>query len=173
MRFSDASVLVETLAAHHDRAAFSCGNEALDRYLREQATQDIRRNTARIFVAVEPSQPDRMLGFFTLSAASVVTSDLPPEIARRLPRHPIPAALIGRLAVDRNVAGRGLGGVLVADAVKKALAAAETVATAVVIVDPIDEAVRQFYSGFGFRSMQGPQQRMFLSLRNSVLNSLH
>ncbi len=85
-------------------------------------------------------------------------------MAKRLPRHPIPAALGGRLAVDRNFAGRGLGSVLLADAVQKAIAAAETVAMTVVVVDPIDDAARAFYSAFGFGSLQGPQRRMFLTL---------
>jgi len=94
-------------------------------------------------------------------------------MAGALPRHAIPAALVGRLSVDRSVAGRGLGGVLVADAVKKAMAAAETVAMAAIVVDPIDEAAHKFYSDFGFRSLLGPQKRMFFSLRNGSLDSLH
>lgn len=90
--------------------------------------------------------------------------NLPPEVAKRLPRHPIPAALVGRLAVDNSFARRGLGSILLADAVKKTMTAAETVAMTVVVVDPIDDSARAFYSAFGFRSLQGPQQRMFLTL---------
>lgn len=168
MKFSDSSLRIEPLSSQHDRAAFSCGNDALDRYLKEQSTQDVRRSTARIFVAIDPSQPERIIGFFTLSAASITASDLPLEIAKRLPRHPIPAALIGRLAVDLSVAGRGLGRILVADAVKKAMAAAKMVAMAVVVVDPIDDAAKKFYASFGFRSLQGPQKQMFLSLKNGI-----
>jgi len=111
-----------------------------------------------------PEEPKRIAGFFTLSAAWVVASDLPPEVGKRLPRHPIPAALVGRLAVDAGFARRGLGSILLADAVKKTIAAAETVAMTVVIVDPIDDAARAFYGALGFRSLQGPQQRMFLTL---------
>jgi ribosomal protein S18 acetylase RimI-like enzyme len=111
-----------------------------------------------------PEEPKRIAGFFTLSAAWVVASDLPPEVAKRLPRHPIPAALVGRLAVDSGFARRGLGGILLADAVKKTMAAAETVAMTVVIVAPIDDAARAFYAAFGFRSLQGPRRHMFLTL---------
>ncbi len=164
MRLSDSSVRIEPLSSGHDRAAFSCGNESLDRYLRTQASQDTRRGVARVFVAVMPEEPKRIAGFFTLSAAWVVASDLPPEVGKRLPRHPIPAALVGRLAVDAGFARRGLGSILLADAVKKTIAAAETVAMTVVIVDPIDDAARAFYGALGFRSLQGPQQRMFLTL---------
>jgi GNAT superfamily N-acetyltransferase len=162
--FSDASIRIEPLGSDHDRAAFNCGNESLDRYIRTQASQDIRRGIARVFVAVTPGEPNRIAGYFTLSAAWVVASDLPPEMAKRLPRHPIPAALLGRLGVDRAFTRRGLGSVLLADAVKKTMAAAETVGMTVVIVDPIDDAARAFYAAFGFRSLQGPRQQMFLTL---------
>lgn len=168
MRLSDDSVRVEPLGSDHDRAAFNCGNESLDRYIRTQASQDTRRGVARVFVAVLPEEPKRIAGFFTLSAAWVTASDLPPEEAKRLPRHPIPAALVGRLAVDRGFARRGLGSILLADAVKKIMAAAETVAMTVVIVDPIDDAARAFYAAFGFRSLQGPRQQMFLTLPRAI-----
>jgi GNAT superfamily N-acetyltransferase len=164
VKLADDSVRIEPLGSGHDRAAFDCGNESLDRYIRTQASQDTRRGVARVFVAVQPEQPERIAGFFTLSAAWVVASDLPPDVAKRLPRHPIPAALVGRLAVDRGFARRGLGSILLADAVKKTMAAAQTVAMTVVIVDPIDDAARAFYATFGFRSLQGQRQQMFLTM---------
>jgi GNAT superfamily N-acetyltransferase len=164
VRLSDDSIRIEPLASGHDRAAFDCGNEGLDRYIRTQASQDMRRGVARVFVAVMREEPKRITGFFTLSAAWVVASDLPPDVAKRLPRHPIPAALVGRLAVDRDFARRGLGSILLADAVRKTMAAAETVAMTVVMVDPIDDAARAFYATFGFRGLQGPRKEMFLSL---------
>jgi len=164
VRFANASIRIEPLGSFHDRVAFSCGKEPLDRYLRQQATQDIRRGVASVFVAVNPEEAGRILGYFTLSAAAIVPLDLPPENARRLPRHPIPAALIGRLAVDRGVARRGLGGILLADAMQKAIAAAQIVAMSAIVVDPIDGEARSFYAAFGFRSLQGPQTRMFLAL---------
>jgi GNAT superfamily N-acetyltransferase len=162
MKLADNSFRIEPLGADHDRAAFSCGNESLDRYVRTQASQDARRGVARIFVAVMPEEPKRFAGFYTLGAAWVTASELPADVAKRLPRHPIPAALVGRLAVDLGFARRGLGSILLADTVKKTMAAAETVAMAVVIVDPIDDAARAFYSAFGFRSLQEPKSYMFL-----------
>jgi predicted N-acetyltransferase YhbS len=164
VKFGSGSVRIIPLSSDHDRAAFVCGNDSLDRYIREQAAQDMRRGVARVFVACFADQPARILGFFTLSAASVVSSALPPEVAKRLPRRPIPAALLGRLAVDRTVARQGLGGILVADAVQKALTAGETVAMTVIVVDPIDEGAVAFYSAFGFRSLLGSAGRMFLVL---------
>lgn len=164
MSFPDGSIVIEPLAAHHDRASFDCGNEALDRYIRERVGQDMRRGIARTFVAVAVDDPHHTLGFFTLSATSVTASHLPPKVAKRLPRHPVPAALLGRLAVDRSVAGRGLGGILLADAVERTLVAAQTLAAAVIVVDPIDETAQTFYAAHGFRSLEGPERRMFLTL---------
>jgi GNAT superfamily N-acetyltransferase len=171
VKFDASSVLIQPLGPDHDRAAFSCGNDSLDRYIRTQATQDTRRGIARIFVATLVNRPQHILAFFTLSAASVGTSELPPEVAKRLPRHPIPAALIGRLAVDREFAGRGLGSILLADAVKKTVAASQTLAVTVLVVDPIDDGARAFYSSFGFRSLQAPQERMFLVLRSDIVRA--
>lgn len=164
MSFGADTIRIEPLGAGHNRLAFHCGNESLDRYIREQAGQDTRRDTARVFVAVMPDQPRHILGFFTLSAATVIAAELPPAMEKRLPRHPIPAALIGRLAVDQSALGQGLGGILLADAVKKTKVAAATVAMAVIVVDPIDENARAFYSAFGFASLDGPQRRMFLAV---------
>lgn len=172
MSFAADSIQIEPLDAHHDRSSFSCGNEALDRYIREQAGQDARRNTARVFVAVTLDRPDHILGFFTLSAATVAAADLPPALEKRLPRHPIPAALIGRLAVDQTVAGQGLGSVLLADAVKKTKVAAETVAMSVIVVDPIDDGAQRFYAAFGFQSLRGPQHRMFMAIHGGAAKSV-
>ncbi len=164
MKLDDDSVRIELLSSRHDRKAFTCGNNGLDRYLREQATQDIRRRVASVFVAVETARPERICGFFTLSAASVLPAELPEDVAKRLPRLPVPAALIGRLAVDHRFQRRDLGSILLADAVKKAATAAETVATAAIVVDPIDETARIFYAAFGFVALNSPQPRMFLML---------
>ncbi|MFD2232520.1 GNAT family N-acetyltransferase [Phaeospirillum tilakii] len=171
MSFDAASILIRPLAPDHDRASFTCGNAALDRYLREQAGQDVRRATARVFVAAPADQPERVLGYFTLSAALVVPADLPAALERKLPKHAIPAALIGRLAVDNSTQGRGLGGVLIADAVRKIRLAAETVAMAVIVVDPIDGRARAFYAAFGFQGLNGPQRRMFIAMQGGRAGS--
>ncbi|WP_295426536.1 GNAT family N-acetyltransferase [uncultured Thiodictyon sp.] len=164
MTWAAGSLRIEPLGVSHDRQAFDCGVASLNRYLREQSSQDMRRAMVRVFVAVPVDQDARILGFFTLSAATITTVDLPPELARRLPRYPVPAALIGRLAVDQSVAGQGVGSLLLAAAVGKARLAAETVAMMAMVVDPIDEAARGFYAAFGFCSLLGLEQRMFLML---------
>jgi GNAT superfamily N-acetyltransferase len=103
----------------HDRAQFLSGSNALDRYFRKQASQDIKRRIATCFVAVSVTAQD-VAGYYTLTAPSVALSALPPEIAKKLPRYPVvTAVLLGRLAVARQYRGKGLGGILLADALKR------------------------------------------------------
>jgi GNAT superfamily N-acetyltransferase len=109
---------VEPLGPHHNRAAFTCGEPTLDAYVRRYASQDVRRRIAQVFVAVAGT-PESISGYYSLSAASFSREDLPPEMARRLPRYPIPAAILGRLAVDRAYQGRGLGEFLLFDACER------------------------------------------------------
>jgi len=162
LRYDSASIDIEPLRSEHDRTAFDCGNGSLDRYIREQARQDVARGVARVFVATMREAQSHIHGYYTLSATMVVPGDLPEEIARRLPRHPTPAALIGRLAVDRRSAGQGLGKILLADALLKSDIASESLAVAALVVDPIDDAARAFYVSFGFRGLHGPRNQMFL-----------
>ena len=112
----EAPVVVEPLGSQHDRASFSCGEPALDSYLRRQATQDARRRIAQVFVVVG-DVPGEIIGYYTLSAASFEKDRLPADLARRLPHYPVPAVVIGRLAVDRGHQGRGLGEILLLDAI--------------------------------------------------------
>ncbi len=110
--------LIQPLGAHHDRLSFACGEPSLDNYIRRQATQDIRRHIARVFVATD-ADPAAILGFYTLSATVVEARTLPPDLARRLPKYPLPAALIGRLAVDNRYQGQDLGQYLLMDALTR------------------------------------------------------
>jgi len=93
----------EALSDQHDRSTFHCGEEALDRYFRTQATQDARRNISKCFVAVEIAT-GQVVAYYTLSATSIARDELPAEETRRLPRYAVfPAILIGRLAVDQGL----------------------------------------------------------------------
>ena len=98
MTDSDA-LIVEPLSRRHDRAAFSCGLPELDLYLARRAGQDVRHRIARGFVCTA-GEADSVLGFYTLSALSIDLTSLPDELSRKLPHHPVPCDLIGRLAVD-------------------------------------------------------------------------
>ena len=157
------ALVIEALGKRHDRTGFSCGVPELDRYLARQAGQDIRRRIARVFVCT-PHGADRVLGFYTLSAVSIDLGALPERLARKLPRHPIPGALIGRLAVDRSAKGQGLGRMLLADAIKRSLSASEEIAIHAMIVDAKNDAAKAFYEGFGFISLRDDPMRLFLPL---------
>ena len=103
---------LEALTEAHDRAAFACGEEALDRYLQTQVTQDIRRKVTHCFVAMEKAT-GLTAAYYTLAASSIPLRDLPSVLIRKLPRYPsIPAVRIGRLAVDQRFHGRSLGAAL-------------------------------------------------------------
>ena len=154
---------VEALERRHDRSRFDCGSEPLDRYIRERASQDARRRMARVFVAV-PDGGAEVAGFYTLSAASIARGSLPEETARRLPRYPVPAALLGRLAVDRRFGGRGLGTSLLADALRRVARAGETLAVYAAVVDAKDERAQAFYERFGFVRLPDAGRRLFLPM---------
>ena len=156
-------LVVEPLGSHHYRASFSCGEPALDNYLRRQASQDERRRVARIFVAVGDA-PGNIAGYYSLSAASFGKDDLPPDVARRLPHYPVPAAVLGRLAVDRRYQGQGLGETLLLDAIYRVVRASATIAVYAVIVDAKNERGRTFYERYGFRAFAGLPRRLFLPL---------
>lgn len=145
-----------------DASVFQCGNEPLNEYIRRYASQDVRKNITRIFVATPEDEPQRLAGFFSLSASSVSCSSLPEELARKLPRYPIPVALIGRLAVDQNFQGRGLGSIILADACQKVAQASTVLAVAGIIVDAKDDAAISFYEHFGFRLLPGHTDRLLL-----------
>ena len=111
---------IERLATHHDRSAFSCGEPGLDEFLRKLASQYERRDLARTYVAVVPPDP-RIIGYYSLSSGAVAFQSVPPAVSRKLPRHPVPVAHLGRLAVDRQFRGRGLGADLLIHALNTCL----------------------------------------------------
>lgn len=145
-----------------DAAPFRCGQPRLDEYIRRYAVQDIRRNVARIFVATPEHESRRLAGFFSLSAGSVACTDLPPALSKKLPHYPVPVALIGRLAVDIDFQGKGLGSILLADACRKVTHASATLAVAGIVVDAKDPAAEAFYLHFGFVALPGDPSRLLL-----------
>lgn len=159
------SITVEPLGRQHDRTAFHCGAEALDRYLKQQARQDADKRVAAPFVAVRP--PDaRVLGYYTLSASVLTLSDLPEDMTRKLPRYPqLPVTLLGRLAVDQSTKGQGLGEHLLLDALQRSLAHADQIAAMAVVVDAKNESAASFYRHYGFLTLQARPSRLFVPMR--------
>jgi GNAT superfamily N-acetyltransferase len=149
---------VEPLVAQHDRKSFGSGVEPLDRYFWSQAGQEARKNIAAPFVLVLPD--GTLGGYYTLSATAVRLSELPPDIARRLPRYPLlPATLLGRLAVDRRYRGKGYGRFGLADALFRAARA--EIASFAVVVDAKDNAARRFYERESFLPFPDQAMRLF------------
>jgi GNAT superfamily N-acetyltransferase len=147
-----------------ERAGFRCGQPALDDYMARYAHQDERRGVARVFVATPEDDERCLAGFFTLSAGSVACQEFPADLASKLPRYPVPIALMGRLAVDQRFQGRGLGSVLLADACRKVAQASHLLAVAGIVVDAKNEAAEAFYRHFGFVPMQGQSRRLLLPM---------
>lgn len=153
---------LEALEGRHDRSVFASGDARLDRYFQTQVTQDVRRRVANCFVAVEVSS-GRVAAHYTIASASVPTQELPPEVARRLPRYPtLPVVRVGRLAADREFRGRGLGKALLADAALKTIAAAP--AAFALMVDAKNDQAVEFYEHHGFRRLTGSANMLFLPI---------
>jgi GNAT superfamily N-acetyltransferase len=154
-------LLVPLDAAAHDRSGFDCDAEPLNRYLREQASQDIRRRVAACFVAVADGR--RIAAYYTLAAASLLLTDLPASTRSKLPRYPtVPAVRMGRLAVDRAFKGQGLGAALLADALERA--ARLEIAACALMVDAKDEGAAAFYQHHGFIALPDSALTLFLPL---------
>ena len=141
--------------------AFECGVEPLDRYFRAQAGQDARKRVASCLVLTDGSASP--LGFYTLAATSIALAELPPTLAKRLPRYPsMPATLLGRLAVDRRHRGRRLGELLLFDAFSRALRS--EIATYAFVVDAKDDAAASFYTAYRFIPLAEGGRRLFLPM---------
>lgn len=123
---------ISPLGPEADRAAFACGEPALDDYLQRHASQDVKRGRARVFVACPVGQPRQIAGFYTLSAASVAAETLPEAWRKKLPRYPVPVALLGCSGSQSAGPGDGVGGILLADACKRVASASQTLAVAAI-----------------------------------------
>ncbi|MDP2783593.1 MAG: GNAT family N-acetyltransferase [Sulfurimicrobium sp.] len=158
---SHAPFHVVPLEAAHDRTLFNSGYDPLDAYFRQQVTQDIRRRVTACFVALTREQ--RIAGYYTLASASLLLSDLPANIEKKLPRYPsVPAVRMGRLAVDQNFKGQGLGGALLADALDRAIRS--EIAAYALVVDAKDELAAAFYRHHGFIALPDAPLTLFLPL---------
>jgi GNAT superfamily N-acetyltransferase len=156
------SFIIEPLGPNHDRIGFSCGVDALDRYFKEQAGQDVRRRAAACFVAREIAT-DRIAGFYTLAAGGILLTGMPAGLAKRLPRYPmVPVARLGRLAVSLADHGRKLGGALLWDAVERA--GRSEAAVYALAVDAKDEQAESFYLHHGFVAFGGVPRALILRL---------
>jgi GNAT superfamily N-acetyltransferase len=153
-------LVVEPLASHHNRTAFSCGVPSLDVYLRQQAGQDMRRDLAVCYVLHDRGSAE-IIGYYTLSATSIEPTALPPALAKRLGRYPVlPATLLGRLAVDARFTGQGMGGLLLLNAMRRTLHTG--IGSLAIVVDALDGRAATFYERFEFRRFEDNRLRLYL-----------
>jgi predicted GNAT family N-acyltransferase len=153
---------VEALDAHHDRASFCCGVSELDAYLQQRAGQDLKRRLAAVFVLTPNGET--ISGYYTLSAHSIMGADLPPGLAKQLPRFPLPVTLLGRMAVAQALHGSGMGEYLLLDALNRALMGSRQVASWAVVVDA-KAGARSFYLKHDFIPLPASPDRLFLPMK--------
>ncbi len=150
-----------------DRSSFECGVEPLNRYFRTQVSQDIKRRVTACFTALDTT--GRVAGYYTLASASILLTDLAENLAKKLPRYPnVPAVRMGRLAVDQNFKGKGLGAALFADALRRPMTT--EIAAYAFVVDAKDESAAEFYAHHGF--LATAENPLFLYLPLATVKDL-
>jgi predicted GNAT family N-acyltransferase len=150
----------------HDRAAFSCGNASLDRYIREQASQDVKRGLASVFVITAKDDPKQILASYTLSSRELKLDQLPEEIAKKAGKYGhVGVTLLGRMAVAEKYKGTGLGVLTLMNALHKSLLAATDVASLAVFVEAIDSDAANFYRKYGFIELPEDKLKLLLPMK--------
>ena len=156
---------IEPLSAEHARHAFASGVPALDRYLIELASQDVKRRISNCFIALD--EIGTVAGYYTFAATSIPLTDLTPETSKRLPRYALmPAGLIGRLAVDQKYRGQRLGGALVIDAVKRSVQSDPAIFA--LVVDAKGESAIAFYRHLGFIPFVSRAMSLYLPIATAL-----
>ena len=163
---SENNFLTEKLQRRHDKAAFSCGVAELDKWLHRQSGQDERADFTRVFVVLDEKDGKKILAFYSLSTISIDASHMPEKSQKKLPRYSeVPAVLLGRLAVSKDQQGKGLGKLLLLDALARLVSIKETLGYHAVIVDAKDQAASAFYQKYGFIELPDNANRLFLPLK--------
>ncbi len=152
---------IELLTADHDTHFFNCGDEAKNAFLQKFALQNTKGGLGRTFVAVKPPDETRIYGYYTISGSSVKFDEPPPH----LPRYPLPAILIGKLATDVEAQNQGLGTALLFDALKRAVRVAEDIGIFLVEIRAVNEKAKAIYEKRGFTAMDDEPMKLFMNLK--------
>ncbi len=153
-------MIIVPLDESYDRSFFDCGVSSLNEYIRRYASQHDRKGFGRTFVALEESS-SRVPGYYTISGGSVSFETVPENV----PYHPVPVVLIGRLAVDLNARGKGLGEILLMDALRRSKRVAEQLGIFAVEVEAIDKQARAFYVKYGFKALLDDRLHLYLPMK--------
>lgn len=153
-------------SSRHHRSHFCCGEDSLDNYIRKQASQDLKKKVAIVFVLVDSPNTD-VIAYYTLSAYTIELANLNESFAKQLPRYPLlPATLLGRLAVDRTYQGQHFGELMLIDALKKALLATAQIASLTVIAEALDSPAANFYQKYGFQKFKQNPMKLYLPMKS-------
>lgn len=154
-----------TLDKSFDRDSFDCGSPELNSFLKTKARQNQTVGFNKTFVAIANGDKlKKVLGYYALSMGEINLASLPLELTKRLPKHPVPVARMGRLAVDVSVKGQGLGKFLMVDAMKRVQTASELIGVYALLVDAKDESAKHFYLKYGFISLIDEPMILFLPI---------
>ena len=154
-----------TLDKHIDRSTFDCGTSKLNEYLQHHARQQQTRGFNKTFVLVESDDdPLKILGYYSLSMGEISLDSLPEDMKKKLPKHPVPVARIGRLAVDKASKGKGHGRSLLVDALRRVQGASTHIGVYAVVVDAKDDKAKSFYEKYGFIEFQDLPMSLFIPL---------
>lgn len=154
----------ETLNSKHRKKEFSCGKNMLDNYFQKQANQDIKRKLSACFV-LNDKETDLVKGYYTLAQNSLDQNLIPTQFQKKLPNSykSIPTTLLGRLAIDNKFQGKGVGKLLLIDALRRSYEISKSIGSFAVVVDPIDKDAQQFYTKYGFIKLPD-SGKMFLPM---------
>ncbi len=153
---------IELLRAVHNTENFNCGDEKKNTFLSKFALQNTKGGLGRTYVAIKPEKPEAICGYYTISSSSVQLNEPP---AKHLPRYPLPAVLIGKLATDLTMQNRGIGTILLFDALERAAKVADEIGIFLVQIQAVNEKARAIYEKLGFTSMIDDPMKMFMSLK--------
>lgn len=155
--------ITEPLNTRHHREHFSCGEQALDGYLKRYATLDQKRRVAAVFVL--PDDTHRVKGYYTLSSTNIPSADLPEALLKKLPKYAYqPATLLGRLAVDQQNQKQGKGETLLLDALYRSYELSKQIGSIAVVVEALNERASTFYEQYGFISLS-VAKKLFLPMK--------
>ena len=154
-----------TLQKSFAREAFACGAPELNSFLKTRARQNQAVGFNKTFVLIRSGDnAKQILGYYSLSMGELSLASLPAALTKKLPKHPVPVARMGRLAVDLSAQGQGLGKLLLVDAMKRIQAAAASVGVYAMVVDAKDESAKCFYEKYGFIALADASMTLFLPL---------
>ena len=139
---------IEVLQSHHQRKSFNCGQDDLNKFIKQYASQHQKSGTSKSYVAVD--HEDTVTGFYCLSSTSIGFELIDPKLTKRLPRYPLACVVIGRFAVDQSVQGQGIGKLLLAHALRQVSKVAQIIGVNFVVIHAKDQKAKAFYQRFGF-----------------------